>query len=513
MFVLPLGVEAKTRDFPFATITLVALVFFYSLLYMKVSTHFIEAYMEIPERRAYQVELKSYLTKRCFELIDQATCQVFKKEVLPEQLQDAGYVVRQVRSADTGRSRLKADQLQQLATFLKPWMNENDVLKYNESDAGYVALRAKLLASQARVKAELQRQRLYSVINQDAVSLARAQFLHGGWMHLLGNMLFLLLLAFPVEQRLGAGMFIFVYMLSGSVGLMAHTLMSSEGLYILGASANVFGIAGAFMALFYKQRMRLWLSFFFIGNRIVVVPVVVYFAIWVIAEEILGVASIDGSNVAHGAHLAGFAVGFLTSVVFQKLSPLDDGLIYPYEKIIQIRAQRTVKPAKLFRIFQEWLTMNPSSQPAAMGVLISGQMLMKENSKDGKLREFLSSGWPELVHRYLKNPDFVEKIPLDWLKLEYLKIDPVHLRQALQAHHNTNHERAEWVILIYVLWGQQERGFPELDARFAKLNEKVLQQEEFIESLQLTIKRSPELAQFFEQRGIWLAQSKESYAV
>jgi len=283
-------------------------------------------------------------------------------------------------------------------------------------------------------------------------------------------------------------------------------------LFIVGASANVFGIAGAFLALFYKERMRVLVSFFFVSNRVVLVPVAVYFAFWIVLEEVLGVATVDGSNVAHGAHLGGFAVGFAMSSIYQKLAPLGEGLIYPYEKIIQIRAQRTVKPLKLFNTFVDWLKMNPSSAQAATGLLISGRMLLKENPNEPGLQNFLKTQWPQLFERNLKNSAFIEKVPLDWLRGADLRTDPDKLRKAVAHYHQSNQARAEWTLLIYVLWGCDERGFPELEDRLRKLTEVVLQEPDFVDSVQTSANRSHELDQFFQRVGIWLANAKGTYA-
>lgn len=513
MFVLPLGVEAKTRDIPFATLTIVVLVFFYSVMNMRVSTNFLEAYMELPERRAYQLELKEYLNLECSKYLEKPTCQAFRKEIAPEQLISGKYVreLLAVRASGSGERPLDPVQLERVEVFVEPWLKEARVLKMQEPGPAFAKLRESLKVSEAKTKELLKEHRLFSSKNQDPLSLMRAQFLHADWMHLLGNMVFLLLLAFPVEQRLGAGVFVGLYLLTGTAGIYLHTLFSGEGLYVVGASGNVFGVAGAFMALFYNQRMRLWVSFFFVSNRVVLVPVALYFSFWVMAEEILGVASIDGSNVAHWAHLAGAVVGLGFGVIYRMLNPLGEGIIYPYEEIIQIKAQRTLKPLRLFHTYKDWMRMNPSSVQAAHGLLVSGAMLMKENPKDQGMAEFLKNEWPAIFERNLHNEKFVEKIPLDWLKGENLQLDPELLRKAMTQFHHSKEMRAEWVMLMHVLWGMDERGFPELEERLRKLSEVLLQEADFIDALQNTVARNTELALYVQHLGIWLGNKKDSY--
>lgn len=497
-----------------ATLTIVVLVFFYSVMNMRVSTNFLEAYMELPERRAYQVELKAYLSGECPKYLDDYACRIFSKEIQPEQLSDAAYVRRLLENRATGprEKPLTSEQLEKLEIFVKPWVKEQNVLRMDEPGPAFQKLKAALVASEQGTRELLKKYKLFSAKNFDPVALVRAQFLHADWMHLIGNMVFLLLLALPVEQRLGLGAFVGFYLLSGTAGIMSHALFPSQGLYILGASANVFGIAGAFVALFFRQRMRLWVSFFFFSNRVVMIPVLFYFAAWVVAEEVLGVASIDGTNVAHSAHLVGFIVGFLCAAAYQKLYPLAPGIIYPYEQIIQIKAQRTLKPLRLFQTYKDWMRMNPSSPQAATGLLVSGAMLMKENPKDQGMAEFLKHEWPEIFERNLRHREFVDKIPLDWLKGDGLKLDPEGLRKAMTLFHQADERRAEWILLVHVLWGMEERGFPELEERLRKLSESVLQEPDFIESIQNSAVRNEGLAQFLEKMGLWLAIRKDSYA-
>lgn len=515
MFVLPLGVEAKTRDIPFATLTIVVLVCFYSIMNMRVSTNFLEAYMELPERRAFQHELKQYLDGECPKYLETKTCRIFAKEILPEQLVDAGYVRRLLASRATGprEAPLTPAELDKVETFVQPWTREKDILRMNEPGPAFARLKKALVDSENALTETLRKYRLFSSMNLDPLALIRAQFLHADWMHLAGNMLFLLLLAFPVEQRLGLGMFVAIYLISGCAGLLGNVLVSSGGHYVLGASANVFGIAGAFLALFARHRMRLWVSFFFASNRVVMIPVLIYFAAWILAEEILGVASIDGSNVAHGAHLIGFSVGLIGASIYARLNPLGPGIVYPYEKIIQIKAQRTLKPLRLFQTYKDWMRMNPSSPQAATGLLVSGAMLIKENPKDQGMAEFLKHEWPEILDRNLKNREFIDRIPIDWLKTEGLKLDPEKLRKAMAHYHAAGDVRAEWILLTYVLWGQEERGFPELEERLRKLSEMVLQEPDFVEALQLASVRNETLAEFLEKNGVWLALRKDDYAV
>lgn len=128
-------------------------------------------------------------------------------------------------------------------------------------------------------------------------------FLHGGTTHLLMNMLALYLIGPTTERGLGPRQFLLVYALSGILGGVGFLLMDPGGVCV-GASGAVFGVFGAFVAMYPRERLSLLFLPF------------IHFEAWVFALvymsiEVTRLVSGRGGNVAHSAHIAGAIAGFV----------------------------------------------------------------------------------------------------------------------------------------------------------------------------------------------------------
>ena len=131
------------------------------------------------------------------------------------------------------------------------------------------------------------------------------QFLHGGWAHLLGNMLFLHVFGNGVEDRLGKLSYLAFYLAGGVLAGVGHAWVNEAP--VLGASGAVAGVSGAFLALFPKTRVTIVYFFFFFGAVEVsgMLLILFYFAF-----DVFQLAADLGGNVAYLAHLSGYAYGF-----------------------------------------------------------------------------------------------------------------------------------------------------------------------------------------------------------
>jgi membrane associated rhomboid family serine protease len=140
-----------------------------------------------------------------------------------------------------------------------------------------------------------------------------SQFLHGGWLHLIGNMLFLWVFGNNIEDRLGRLRFLPFYLACGAIaGLAQAATDPSSDIPVIGASGAIAGILGAYLVLY--PRKRVWtivLPFFFLPFQLPAwVWLGIYFAMQFLflgAETTAG----DGGGVAYTAHIAGFAAGIL----------------------------------------------------------------------------------------------------------------------------------------------------------------------------------------------------------
>ncbi len=144
-----------------------------------------------------------------------------------------------------------------------------------------------------------------------ALSLFTSMFLHGGWMHLIGNMWFLWIFGNNIEDVLGHGRFIVFYILAG-LGAAAAQVLSDPGSNIpmVGASGAISGILGAYILLFPNARILtfVWLGFFITTMRI---RAVWFLGIWFAMQAFNAAASSGGSGggVAWWAHIGGFIAG------------------------------------------------------------------------------------------------------------------------------------------------------------------------------------------------------------
>ncbi|MDH5749082.1 MAG: rhomboid family intramembrane serine protease, partial [Rhodospirillales bacterium] len=154
-------------------------------------------------------------------------------------------------------------------------------------------------------------------------TLVTSMFLHGGFMHLLGNMLFLWVLGDNVEDALGHKRFVIFYLLAGIAAAMAHAMSDTASqIPMIGASGAISGVIGAYLVLHPKTRIKVLISWF-----IVWLPAYVVLGFW-IGFQLLSAsmaAGGAGGGIAWWAHIGGFIAGAL--LIFpmrQKDVPLFD---------------------------------------------------------------------------------------------------------------------------------------------------------------------------------------------
>ena len=142
------------------------------------------------------------------------------------------------------------------------------------------------------------------------LTMLSAMFMHGGWGHLGGNLLYLWIFGDNVEHRFGSGVFLLFYLASGVAATVAQiALEPSSVVPSLGASGAISGVLGAYLVLFPKNRVNA--VFFF---RVVSVPAVVVLGLWIAFQFVNGYGAIARTEqttggVAYGAHIGGFVAG------------------------------------------------------------------------------------------------------------------------------------------------------------------------------------------------------------
>jgi membrane associated rhomboid family serine protease len=157
----------------------------------------------------------------------------------------------------------------------------------------------------------------------EASTLLTSMFLHGSWMHVIGNMWYLWIFGDNVEDRIGHGGFIVFYLLCGCVAAIGQTLLDPDStLPMIGASGAIAGVLGAYFVLYPRSRV-LTLVPLVIYWEIIEVPAIALLGFWFLlqlasAGAIAVTASTGGGGVAFMAHIAGFVAGIGGIFVFRR---------------------------------------------------------------------------------------------------------------------------------------------------------------------------------------------------
>ncbi len=145
------------------------------------------------------------------------------------------------------------------------------------------------------------------------ITLLTSMFLHGGWGHLLGNMLYLWIFGDNVEDRMGHGRFLLFYLLAGVVAAWAQILVHpTSTVPLVGASGAISGVLGAYLLYFPGAGVITLVPDFFFLYRLVILPAWLVLGFWVVVQFFQGLATLPFAHlggVAWFAHLGGFLAG------------------------------------------------------------------------------------------------------------------------------------------------------------------------------------------------------------
>ncbi len=157
----------------------------------------------------------------------------------------------------------------------------------------------------------------------DAVTILTSMFMHGGWAHLLGNMLYLWIFGDNVEDRFGPGTFLVFYLVCGVAATFAQMAFNmTSSIPNLGASGAIAGVLGAYLLLFPKGRVNVLM-----GRGVVPMPALIVIGFWIVLQFVSGIGSIantvETGGVAYMAHIGGFIAGLVLAAVLRgNRSPL-----------------------------------------------------------------------------------------------------------------------------------------------------------------------------------------------
>ncbi len=159
-----------------------------------------------------------------------------------------------------------------------------------------------------------------------------SMFVHEGWLHIAGNMLFLWIFGNNVEDAMGRFRFLGFYLLCGIAAALAQTAIRPDsGVPNIGASGAIAGVLGAYIMLYPRARVLTLVPVFIFFFPIVMLPAWVIIGAWFVLQLFEGVLSLGaaaGGGVAFFAHVGGFVAGVLLVALFVRRRPRPRGMVY-----------------------------------------------------------------------------------------------------------------------------------------------------------------------------------------
>jgi len=152
------------------------------------------------------------------------------------------------------------------------------------------------------------------------ITLLTAMFMHAGWLHIVGNMVFLWAFGPEIEDAMGRFRYLAFYLLGGVVAMLAQVLGSpGSKIPCLGASGAIAAVMGAFIVMYPRDRIRsfVWILIFI---RIAYIPAVLLIGVWFVIQllDVGLVAHVQTGGVAYLAHVGGFLFGVVTARLWRR---------------------------------------------------------------------------------------------------------------------------------------------------------------------------------------------------
>jgi len=158
------------------------------------------------------------------------------------------------------------------------------------------------------------------VVGDDLHTLLTSMFLHGGWMHLIGNMLFLWVFGDNIEATIGSVPFVIFYLLGGLAATAAHIFFNvGSSIPSVGASGAIAAVMGAYLVMFPKSKIKVLVLILF---RNFEMPAILFLGLWFGQNLLSGIGEIsietaDTAGVAWWAHIGGFVFGLIAGMWFK----------------------------------------------------------------------------------------------------------------------------------------------------------------------------------------------------
>lgn len=331
MVFIPIGLHSKIKDPPYLVAIIVVITAFVSITHFKKLDRFSSDYVNSSESQNYFYQLRSVYVNACDVFQPTQTCDLLIKFKNDDVVRNAF-----LANDDAKRYLVNAQEIRD--NLYSNWHSEEFMRERLREHNRLQELNELVLLSlthKRNISALHKKYGLLSRHNLHILPVMKAQFTHSDWFHLLGNLVFFLFFGACIEQAMGRSWLLGVYFIGGTLGLISQlALGSSENVYVIGASANIFACAGAFLRLYWKQPLELLFSLFFVVNKTIHLPTWSFFLFFVVIQQISGLTDGGEGNVAYLAHIVGLAYGFSIAHYWahKKQFVPSKYLIFPYEK-------------------------------------------------------------------------------------------------------------------------------------------------------------------------------------
>ncbi len=401
MVLLPQGLVSKTRRLPIATVIIVVMTGFISLIHFDDVKQGNLVFWKAPSRLEYARQAKIHVKKKCAQ--EQALSFCVGLEEIPIRYYLVPGSIHFIFDQGTNATHLAhlvgfiSDELQS-----QKLQTENPLLfrlqTRAENDKQSFAKKKNLLAGQ----------------NVHWLAGLRSLFVHSNWLHLVCNLVILLFLAYPVEERGGAFLFISTYVVSGFSGIMLQAILDPTIFYVIGSSAGVCGVAGALAVYFWKNQAKVFASFFFIKSKSYFIPVYLYSILFLFLTLTVDFF-MPFHDVAHIAQFGGFITGGVLAFIHNKIRPLPNYYTYPYELEFLKKSKNNLSQYDRIKVLAEWLYFSPTNM-YAFSELAKEVRRSSTNPKVNKvLNKFRMHAFPDVYRLNKRNRDFLKLLPVRWL--------------------------------------------------------------------------------------------------
>ena len=165
------------------------------------------------------------------------------------------------------------------------------------------------------------------VAGHNWITILTAMFMHAGWMHIIGNMVFLWAFGPEIEDAMGRLRYVTFYLLSGLAASLAQiAVIPNSTIPNLGASGAIAGVMGAFLVTYPRDRIRALLLFGW-WARVTFIPAALLIGFWFVMQlfdQVGAIATVETGGVAYAAHIGGFIFGMVTGRMFEGFRRVDE---------------------------------------------------------------------------------------------------------------------------------------------------------------------------------------------